>query len=746
MRRIISLILTLVILVSVVAVAPFTASAATSLPDSIYIQQGYPATCTLAASTMMLRSRMYLSGNSGWSSVTEDSLLPVAWISKVGLRHSFTYNINGNSMSVAHSYTSGISVGTLKWLLDTHPEGIVLYCGNLPHAVFVTDYEGDTFYCADSAGSPYSGKRLPLASSLVGYHYGAQANILANTTAYWYVSSYNITPSATNVDLGDDFYGMIIHQPGGKSIGQADNGNVQLIYESPANMDHILWHFTKNSDGSYKIKSMLNGMVLDVANASTADNANVQCVNENGSDAQKWYVSWNVVNSSFFLRAKCTSKVMDLTNGDWSEGNNIQMYTQSSHEAQRFTIHKLTADYKVNYTLSVNKQAIDFGDSVNLSVLGDLPYVYNFEFHIIDAYGEETVIDNKCSSVLNFTPEKEGTYTVFAKVKNPLYTDEGSITNKSATFTVGCGHKFEEKFVEATSTNSQGYVHYTCTECGESYKDSFMEYKNGYYYTDNIPDVIKRGDYEIEYNNYYEKVQKDSPGEGYVKGEVVKNEWVNKGEQYTTYIAQPTSDSRVLVQEYYYHWCIPGAGKDSEGNYEATATHSHYDQISLPNEYVYVDWTGDDNGHPVYMLNWTSGPRVYCKSGEQCDGSWGYHDYRCKAWYKNYVYQDREKIELYKYTKESGWINSADSTATSTSIRFKAPGGYALLGDVDKDNKISVMDATEIQLVIAQLSLNEINSTIADVDKDKSVSVMDATNIQCYVAQLPCADGIGERI
>ncbi len=199
MKKLFSILLCFIIVLSGITVTPQIGThAATSLPDSIYIQQGYSATCTLAASTMMLRARMYLSGNSAWSSVTEDSLLPVAWISEKGLRHSFTYNINGNSMSVAHSYISGISISSLKSLLNSHPEGIVLYCGNgnPAHAVFITDYEGDTFYCADSAGGSYSGNRRTLASSLLGNYYGwSQENILANTTAYWYVSGYSITPT-----------------------------------------------------------------------------------------------------------------------------------------------------------------------------------------------------------------------------------------------------------------------------------------------------------------------------------------------------------------------------------------------------------------------------------------------------------------------------------------------------------------------------------------------------------------------
>lgn len=746
MKRLISAILVIIMLVSMVCATEITSVAATSLPDNLYFAQKYPATCTLAASAMMLRARMYLSGNASWPSITEDSMLSTAWISGTGLRHSFTYGINGNSMSVAHAFTSGISVATLKSLLNSHPEGIVLYCGNIPHAVFVTDYEGDTFYCADSSGYPYSGYRLPLASSLLGEKYQwSQANILANTTAYWYVSGYSITPGGMNLDLGSDFYALINYQPGWKTIGQADNGNVELVYESTDTIDRVLWHFVRNSDGTYTITSMLNGKVLEVAGASSAERANVQCHPANGSSAQKWHIYWNVQNSSYYLRADCTSKVMDLDNGNTSEGNNIHMYNQSSTEAQRFAISKVTAEHKIDPKLSVDKDSIGLGDTVKLSVGGNTTYVYNYTFFITDSYGSETVIDNKCNTVLNFTPEKEGTYTVYAQVKNPLYTSTGSLTEKSVVFTVGCPHNFVESFVEATANNSQGYVLYTCSDCGESYKDNFVTYKDGWYYADELPSVIENGEYEVQYNNYYEKEQKDSPGSDWTQAEVVKNEWQNVGSQYTTYIQQPTSDSRVLVKEYYYHWCGPSTG--NVANYEATGGYQHYDQISLPNSSIYVTMTGDDNGHPYYVLSNGSG-EIYCQSGVTCDGSWGSHSKRSKAWYKYYVYQDREKIEIYKYTKESGWTDEADLNANITTYRFKATEiDYTnILGDSDNDGDVGVLDATVIQRDVAKFALGIFNERVSDVDGDGEITVLDATEIQRYVSKLPSIDSIGSVI
>ncbi len=75
-QRVTSFVLVLMIVFSCFGVA-LTADAAqlyyavsqTSLPDNLYLAQEGTSTCTLCSAAMMLRSRMYLSGNSSWSSV-----------------------------------------------------------------------------------------------------------------------------------------------------------------------------------------------------------------------------------------------------------------------------------------------------------------------------------------------------------------------------------------------------------------------------------------------------------------------------------------------------------------------------------------------------------------------------------------------------------------------------------------------------------------------------------------------------
>ena len=173
-------------------------ASAASFPSSLYLRQITNVSCTRASNTMMCRARAYLSGNDNWSSITEYDLTNCgAWSDSYGMSWNYTLSKPGDgihSIRVSETAVSGLSLGTVKALLNAHPEGFVMYCGRLPHAIFITDYAGDTIYCADP-GWGYSGDRRPLTSSYFGTCYGSQANILANVTAYWYVAGYNISSS-----------------------------------------------------------------------------------------------------------------------------------------------------------------------------------------------------------------------------------------------------------------------------------------------------------------------------------------------------------------------------------------------------------------------------------------------------------------------------------------------------------------------------------------------------------------------
>lgn len=234
------------------------------------------------------------------------------------------------------------------------------------------------------------------------------------------------------------------------------------------------------------------------------------------------------------------------------------------------------------------------------------------------------------------------------------------------------GHNYRTKIVVPTWTE-QGYTLHTCSVCGDNYKDNYVEppkqNADGWFYATVAPNGISKADYEIQYQNTYEKVQQSSPGDGWTNAGTVKDEWQNSGGTYTSASDLQTSDARVLVRSVFYHFCGPNTG--NEGNYDQSGNFVHYDEIlstSVTSRYL-----GTDNGHPYYYIDWINGGgRVWCKSGVSCDGAYGTHGNRCCAWYKLNTYQNRVRVVQYKFTKTSDWTGTRDSSAVSVRIRFRA--------------------------------------------------------------------------
>ncbi len=87
-----------------------------------------------------------------------------------------------------------------------------------------------------------------------------------------------------------------------------------------------------------------------------------------------------------------------------------------------------------------------------------------------------------------------------------------------------------------------------------------------------------------------------------------------------------------------------------------------------------------------------------------------------------------------------GYIGSAAEVfATKNGITFVNIEDVPkpTMGDVNGDGEISILDATELQKYVAELSaLNDEQLAVADVNGDGQISVLDATEIQKYLAEL----------
>lgn len=209
-KKFLSLMLVLIMCFSVIPMADMgiEASAVTfsQLNDSsVFLKQLESRTCTLCASAMMMRRYSMLRGDSGWKTITESSIKSTAWLSGVGLYNSFSYsNSSVSTIKVANYSLPGGNSNASKIIeeLKKCPEGIVLYNGNAPHAILLTDYTDGVFYCADPANGIDSG-RIPISKA-----YKVTIN---NATSYWKVTSPIVDgPTGDHIH---DYTGDRLYQP-----------------------------------------------------------------------------------------------------------------------------------------------------------------------------------------------------------------------------------------------------------------------------------------------------------------------------------------------------------------------------------------------------------------------------------------------------------------------------------------------------------------------------------------------------
>lgn len=83
-------------------------------------------------------------------------------------------------------------------------------------------------------------------------------------------------------------------------------------------------------------------------------------------------------------------------------------------------------------------------------------------------------------------------------------------------------------------------------------------------------------------------------------------------------------------------------------------------------------------------------------------------------------------------------FNYADKKGAKFTVSIVATGDVVpVYGDVNRDGKINVLDATEIQKAgIHLVELDETAAKLADVNNDGKINVIDATYVQKYIAKL----------
>ena len=144
------------------------------------------------------------------------------------------------------------------------------------------------------------------------------------------------------LNLGDNFYAYIIKKDSWKHLAN-ENNNLQLALKgNDSYSPRQIWHFIRQTNGSYKIISEYDGQSLDADGRGTANETNVKLYNSYDTDAQKWFIYKN--GSGYNIASSYCDKVFDVAGGKDVAGTNVQFYTSNSSCAQIFSIYKITTD------------------------------------------------------------------------------------------------------------------------------------------------------------------------------------------------------------------------------------------------------------------------------------------------------------------------------------------------------------------------------------------------------------------
>ena len=142
-------------------------------------------------------------------------------------------------------------------------------------------------------------------------------------------------------DIGDDFYGVILNKNHYKPIENRE-GNVVLATENHS--ENQVWHFTKNSDGSYNITSLFDSKAIDLSSYGNVNGTNIKVYENSNNDAQRWYL--NEDSGGYTISPKCSPNgVMDLDDNSPEDGTNIQFWEYNGTLAQIYAIMKLDDMY-----------------------------------------------------------------------------------------------------------------------------------------------------------------------------------------------------------------------------------------------------------------------------------------------------------------------------------------------------------------------------------------------------------------
>ena len=117
-----------------------------------------------------------------------------------------------------------------------------------------------------------------------------------------------------------------------KSDSNTAGANVHLWKKTSTN--YMKFQFTYSGSGYYKIKDVVSGKYLGVADQSSSSGANV----EQQTDGTLWQVLSDETGAWYLVPKTATGSCLDLSGNKVENGRNIDIYTANMTTAQRWKL------------------------------------------------------------------------------------------------------------------------------------------------------------------------------------------------------------------------------------------------------------------------------------------------------------------------------------------------------------------------------------------------------------------------
>ena len=408
--------------------------------SSVFVKQQKSDTCTLASNVMLLRRTAMMRGDSDWSSITESACRPTMWVEDVGMYHNYTYK--GITVSYQYSISGSVTTALINALKE-HPEGIVVYDYDYPHAILLTDYTDGVFYCADPANNVPSG-RIPVSKSLIS---------ISNVDTYWYVTSPDVSFGGSSNGSNNNNnnsstvnekwkitsdVGVNMRSGAGTSysIVGAVPYNATVTVTKKTSSGGYTWGYTTYGgatgwialDYATKVSStstaLANNSTISKTTVTQGNQITVNLSASGGTAPYKYAVTARLSGASDWsvVRTYSTNSTVN-----WSPAKTgtyqvcAKVRDSKGEEVKKF--FTLTVNENKNAPINnstISKTTINKGSSITLkgsATGGKAPYQYAFTVKHSSATSWTVLKDYNTTATKTWTPSKTGTYQVCAKVK-----------------------------------------------------------------------------------------------------------------------------------------------------------------------------------------------------------------------------------------------------------------------------------------------------------------------------------------